>query len=523
VEVRGLSRDDSVALLQSPGVDDDLADLQRAALQLDGHPLGLELISGYPSIRTVNWSEERARIAADVLGTVALDPGTEALLEALSMSDGPLPTHALADHLGLTDTNVQQAINEGVQYALLRDDRNTFLSVHPLVKDLYLLRARRDAAWEDRVNDLATRSVGFLRRLEVGTPLYVDTLVNSFRLLGLAGRLQEAIELRADLFGALEQAATELYRKRSYELAVEYFDQVVAADPSNISARLYLARALASVGSISRARAEVNEADDRSPGNPYVARVRGRVEFVAGDLESAVTEYQRALSLRPTYRQVRVDLAQVLIRLENWQLAREYIEPVADENPNPYVLSMYSQVLEHDEQWADAMYVMRRASRLEPENAIYHHRLGRIAEQLGDLDSAVTEYAAAIEQDPANVEAKLSLASILADAGSASDAQKLIDSIQEPSDRIRSVILNIEGKTLLSASDTDGARAKLSEALKLWRSPQNLGLACEIELAAFQKGRITKEVAAMRVQIFVGEMGPESSDYAEQLLSRLDQ
>lgn len=520
VNVGGLRRDDAVALLRSRGVHETVDAMQRAAMELDGHPFGLELLSGYPSIESVNWSEHRTRVAADVLGGIVLQPGTDSLMEALALMGGPLPASDFAHHLGLSAKGLQAAVGEASQYALIRDDRNAYLSLHPLVRDAYFLRARRDPDLPQRISDLADRSRTFLKKISVGTTIYVDSLVATFRLLGLSGRLDEALELRRDLFGSLEQAAIELYRSQDYRLATEYFEKVLDYGGRTLRPLLYLARCLAHLGRGLDAHALVDEAEDLSPADPWVVRVRGRVDFTLGDIDSAIANYERALTMRPTSRQTHTDLAQAYVQKEDWARASEHIQPLLDDDPSAFALSLHSQILEATEEWSEAYDVMSAAVRLDPGNTLYHHRLGRIAQQLGDVDAAMSEYATAIELDSGRSESKLSLASLLVDEKMIDEARTILSSIPEPGTKVRSVMYNIEARTHLASGNIGKARRAVQEALARWRSRQNLGLACEVEIAAIHDGEIDPTLGFMRVETYAEELVGFSPEYAEQLVSR---
>jgi tetratricopeptide (TPR) repeat protein len=351
----------------------------------------------------------------------------------------------------------------------------------------------------------------------------VDSLVTTFRLLGLSGRLDEALELRRDLFGALEQAAIELYRSQDFELAAEYFEKVLDYGGRLVRPLLYYARCLAHLGRGPEAHAIVDEAEDLSPADPWVIRVRGRVDFTLGAVDSAIASYERSFAMRPTSRQVRTDLAQAYVLKEEWARASEHLEPLLEDDPSAFALSLHSQVLEAAEQWDDAYEVMSAAVRLDPGNSLYHHRLGRIAEQRGDVDGAVREYASAIDLDSGRTESKLSLASILVDEQMVDQARAILSSIPDPSPKVRSVMYNIDARTHLASGNIAKARRAVQEALSYWRSRQNLGLACEVEIAAMTQGEIDLPLGVMRVKTYAEELAGFSPMYAQELVERAEQ
>jgi tetratricopeptide (TPR) repeat protein len=515
--VRGLEPAFAEALLRAAGADGTDALVRAAAAQLAGHPLALELTAGaLKSGSPVDWEQYRASTAQALLGELRVDPQTEMLLMALAAVDGPLPGEAFASHLSLPPEAFSRAVSEGSAYSLI-EERGGFLWIHPLVRDFYVRAVRRRPDFRDRIDDLATRSRNFFLGASHPPIVYVDSLLTSFRLLSWSGRLGEALELHQTAFGTLLETAIDLYNERRYREALQYIEAVIESTEENRKAKLYKARVLAYLSRGKEARETVDQLLTASPTDVELLRVRGRVEFILREWEGALAFFELARQQRPRSVPVLRDLGQVNIRLERWEAAREALsQAIGVDFPDAYVQSFYSQVLEHFGELNEARSAIEAATSLDPDNAGFHHRLGRIALLQRDRDTAKTEFRRALNLDPGLQESGISLASILADEGEPVAAREVLRKVERMPAVRPELLATISAKVAFAEGDYSSARDLVEKALANAREPESLILALRIELACFERDGVPADRIRARTEPFLLELRAQGVLDAEQ-------
>jgi tetratricopeptide (TPR) repeat protein len=467
--------------------------------------LALDIFANQTDV-DLSWTEQRVRLAPELIASASLSRITERLLETISVLDGPLPGHELAEHLGVNPEEFGQAVMEAESYSLLHESANGYLQTHPLIKDFFFRAFRRREDAQSQLNDLASRAKSYFPTTSMGTVLYVESLLSTFRLLGLASRLDEALALRSDLRGVLYQTAIELYQQRNYRQALGYFELVVGQDPFAPNTTLYIARCLAYLGQIDEARAMLSQLSGSGPTEARILRVRGRVEFIARDWDAAISYLEQALYLRPNYTPLLEDLGQATMRKGEWREARSFLQRAVNaERTSPFALTLYSQVLEHFGELGEARTWMERAVQQDSQNPAFHHRLGRIAQLLGDTSTALKEYARALELDPRNSESRVSLASLRVDLGEVPEARRLLAEVRR--DEVRATVMcNLYARVSLFEDNIDEARNLVSRALSHERSLENVGLAARIEIRALELRNTDCQTAQERIERMTEEL-----------------
>jgi tetratricopeptide (TPR) repeat protein len=521
--VRGLDEAYAIALLRAHGAESSETELRDAAREVDGHPLTLELAVTALKQGDIDWEDVRIQAAAPILGELRLSHVSEALLERVAAVDGPLAAEDYASHLAIAHDELQEAVAESVSYGVIAESDSGYLQLHPLVRDYYMRSFRRRPGFQEQAGELAGRAVEVLETTPPGTVVYVEALVSAFRLLGWAGRFDDAIALRRNLYGTLLETAIELYHQRRYPEAKRYFEVVIESTSESTQAELYLARTLANLGEIEEARALVDGVLRDRPRDHTAWRVRGRVEYIAHAFRSALAFYERALELRPGMPSVLRDIGQARMRIGDWHGARVALEEAVRRarDPDRWILFQYCQVLEHFRDYEAALLVMEDAIRRDPQNAGFHHRRGRIAEALGNEQLAIKEYEISVKLDPDLHESFISLASIAADRGQLDKAHAYLEQAARHH-APRRVLSNVRAKIALAQNDFNLARREVSAALEDARDIPNLDLAARIELQAIANEAASCEDAADEVKLYAEEIRLEgAADEAARLLEAL--
>jgi tetratricopeptide (TPR) repeat protein len=506
--VRGLEPGFAVALLRAAGAESDDRELRLAAVQLDGHPLALEVAArtlgsgGQP-----DWEAHRVTTASTMIGEIRLSDHAGELLEALAAVDGPLPGGAIAGHLKVTPEIYSEAVDEASSYALVEEQLG-YLRVHALVRDFYLRALRRRHDFRDRITDLANRSRDAYATAKTGSALQVDALLTTFRLLSWSGRLQEALELHQTAFGTLLQTAIDLYDERRYDMALYYLEAVIASTEDDVRAKLYLARTLANLGRADEARGLMAELLAENPTDVQLLRISGRVEFILRKWVRALEFFERARELRPQWLAVLRDLGQVNIRLERWEAAREELHKAMQlAEPGVYVRLYYSQVLEHFGELSEAHAVAESATRADPENPSVHHRLGRVSLAQGEQRAAREAFERALELDPNFYEGAVSLVGVLLDDNEVAAARNLAARIEGMPGVRPALRKTVQARVALAEGQTERAQQLADEALAVEREAETLTLVIRIAIARLHRDELSTETTRARIDPLLRELG----------------
>jgi Flp pilus assembly protein TadD len=200
------------------------------------------------------------------------------------------------------------------------------------------------------------------------------------------------------------------------------------------------------------------------------------------------------------------DLAQAKVRIEDWEGARAAAKAaIGFGGDTPYILNLYSQILENRREFVAAEEMMRRAVLGDPTNPTYRHRLGRIAQQQGKKREARDQYRKSVELDPHYQESWLSFASISADLGEFDAAEDALAHAEKLPVRM-AVVLNVKAKIALMRGELNAAQKYIDAALQQARDHQNLGLAVRILAKRAYVSDITRDRAKSEIALLGAEL-----------------
>ncbi|WP_159448850.1 toll/interleukin-1 receptor domain-containing protein [Demequina sp. NBRC 110053] len=487
------------------GGDEELAEVVEA---LQGHPLALEVVAPKLPLEASALVEQRIKIATDLVDPAALTVGTWRALEALAPIDGPVRAEVLAECVGVASQEMQRIVDEAIGHALLTWGSGGTLALHPLMRDYFLRSMRKDPAHRRRLDHMASVVYTEFERLGPDNALYVTTMVSCVKLLGLAGRFEEAVAIRRDLRGVLLETATELYHEKRYGELLPYLEEAVTdRDELDLEVLRLKAKTLAHLNRIDDARALIASLIRRWPTHAGVLRDAGRVELIARNWDAAISYFQRAIPFRRDPAQLWSDIAQARSRKQDWAGAAEAARTSIDlGGDTPWTLATYSQALENQGEFMEAEAMIQKAVTREPLNPGYRHRLGRIALQLGKFDRAIAEFRRSTEIDPSFHESWLSLASALADTSDLDGAEAAVERARSLPGTPRAIVGNLRAKVALQRDRFDDATRYIDEALSDRRDVHNLTLAIRIAVARGDQGLISAGQAAARVRTLAQEL-----------------
>lgn len=508
IYLQGLQPKHAIPLLRAQGASGEDDDLKAVTLELDGHPLALEVVAPQLPLNAASLNDKRHEIATDLIDPARIQSITWRMLEVLSLVDGPLSGEDLANNLELSAEEFSLAVDEATSYSLVRLADSGTLTLHPLLRDYYLRSFRKQPDYAPQTAALADILLARLSGIEPTDENYTASLLSTVKVLGLSGRLNEARNLRQGLIGTLYETGVELFHERRYEAALEHLEEALTGDDVvDLPVNRVRMKTLAQLGRFPEARALGDALVRDNPRDAGVMRDRGRVEQVDRKWSDAIAWYERAIPFRNNKAQLYADIAQVRVRMKDWPGAAAAAKTAIDMGGDtPYALSTYSQALEAQSMFVDARKVMARAVAREPRNPRYRYRLGRIAMQLDDRASAMREFARCIELDPQFVEAPLSLASVQIDEGLIPEAKETLARVEYSPGAPSAVLNNVRAKLALAEGDLGNAQAASDAALHDRRDSHNLTLAIRVSIARAEAKEIPVGQASAQAKLIAKEL-----------------
>lgn len=506
--LKGLSTGHSVTLLRDRGANDTDAGLKSVAVELDGHPLALEIIAPQLPLQANEIASHRVSIASDLIQPHKYRPGTWRFLELLAVVDGPIAVAALAENLEWSADQIQEAIAEATSFGVVDYSDLGYIYLHPILRDYFLRSYRKDPANAAKTAELASLSKARFDKKTVQDDDFVLSLLTTFRLLGMAGRFNEAKSLRAGLIGTLFSTANSLYQEKRWAEALQYLDEALTGNEElDRDALLLKSKCLAYLGKHSEARALGDALVASNPTSPKVLRDRGRIEFICRNWDSAIGYFERALPLRRNNAQLYSDIAQAYVRKEDWAAAAAAAKTAIDlKGDTAYTLNLYSQALEEQGLLAEAEKVMEMAILREPRNPVYIHRAGRIAQRLGRRDEALAHFKTATTIDPLQVESWLSISNLLIDTRDLEGARAALKKAEHLPGWPAKVAMNLQGRIELTDGHLFKAQGLVDSALSQGRDPQNLVLAIRVAIARANAGEVSSGQAQASIRLLAKEL-----------------
>lgn len=292
-------------------------------------------------------------------------------------------------------------------------------------------------------------------------------IVGVLLVLGGAGAADGAGTDQAPI-EALALVAQANLRLASGELAegLKLLRQAVKLDPESADLAEEFGLALADAGSTDEAIAQLRRASSLSPGGEGVLGMllAGAAQKRA-ELEDAVVHLQRGVDAVPHGPQVRMTLAQTLLRLGRGAEAWQQLQALLEDSPNdPRLLIPAGEALRQLGRTDEAMDYLQRAAAI-PELR------PRATLELVDTLAAAGRYKEAAEllggflkKEGATLAGLTRWATLLARAGERERAQEVLDEVLAKDPTLREALL-LKAVMFATKGDLDGAEQIYRRAL----------------------------------------------------------
>ena len=224
-------------------------------------------------------------------------------------------------------------------------------------------RLERDLQKYIRLNAYSYAIYEFEKKLEVEEPLgavplndaevsfYLgDVLLHTQRFEDAEKHLKQSLESNPNLGPALASIGTLLLQQKQWSEARDYFQKAVAADSSNYLVHYQYANLLSRDGyegaapsgsSGERFRAvqsEVKKAIELAPWFVESYRLLAYAANMTGEeLPATIALLKKAQAYAPGRQDLRLDLARLNLRMEDYAAARKLLEPIADQSSELHI------------------------------------------------------------------------------------------------------------------------------------------------------------------------------------------
>ncbi|HEX7720654.1 MAG TPA: tetratricopeptide repeat protein [Pyrinomonadaceae bacterium] len=214
-----------------------------------------------------------------------------------------------------------------------------------------------------------------------------DLLLHTRQLAGAEAQIQQALALSPDL--PMAEAAYGMLRVRQgrMEDARPYLEKAVTANSQNYLTHYYYAFALSSLSMneyrvvssyppdlAATMRAELKKAIALKPDFPESYSLLGFVNVVRNEeVDETIDLLKRALKISPANHRMLFMLAQLYLRQERFAEARQLLEPIAHNSPDPDMRKRAEGLLENvkhmEEQLAQIKEFQKQATTAQTESA----------------------------------------------------------------------------------------------------------------------------------------------------------
>ena len=211
--------------------------------------------------------------------------------------------------------------------------------------------------------------------------------------------------------------------------------------------------------------------DQLPPGDARLEYAQGMLSADLGYPEAAAASFRRAVASNPNFLVARQDLGGTLVKMGKWKEAAEILGPLAQVQPNSYIVAyMNALALQNSQRKKAAEGEVRRALTLDAKSADAHILLGIILSSQGQYQEAITELSNAATLDANSFDAHFYLGRsryALSDTAGATEALQKAVALRPDNPEARFFL----GTVLEVAGDQEGAMTQYKELQRI--SPED--------------------------------------------------
>jgi predicted Zn-dependent protease len=212
--------------------------------------------------------------------------------------------------------------------------------------------------------------------------------------------LRKAVALAPDRPEFEYDLGALLHQERKYAEAVPVLKRAIQLDPTNLTARLMLARCYVfsyhelQIPNFEELTLEqLNYIVKKNPRFPGVHHHIALVYINSGKPAKAIEELNTELRYDPANAQVRLELGEALLKLNQYRKAADELLVAAKQAPQvPAIQFALAKAYRADGQTAKALEPARKCVELDPRFADGHYLLGQLYRDAGQRDLAKQQF-----------------------------------------------------------------------------------------------------------------------------------
>ena len=167
------------------------------------------------------------------------------------------------------------------------------------------------------------------------------------------------------------------------------YQRAASEAPASPEPWIALAYLWSAQGNLEQADEALRQSLDRAPGYADLHYQRGLLDRARGDVKAALRSFRAALKQNPHYLVARMQEAESLYELAQWESARSSFLRVVNAGLESIdVWLRLGQTEEKLDRAAQAEVAYRRAAELDPQSGLPHLHLGHLYRRRGDRDKA---------------------------------------------------------------------------------------------------------------------------------------
>lgn len=277
-----------------------------------------------------------------------------------------------------------------------------------LVEDYFYDLAFNDSKCKEYCYKLEKNLLRMIEKIDLN---YMRLVPVAVHILTLNGKIDKAMQIRAELTATITSSMWDMYNHREYEEANDVAEQLIKIDNQNVEARYVKALCLTRFDEDKEAEAILSDLLNEDVDN--VARyyyALGRLQKKQGKYDKAIELYKTAILHRRRYLSPYRELAECYILMDDINEAKNAIIKAKEiDESNVFVILLEARMLQKEDCADKAIQLLENQSIFEKEPAQIFFRKGRAFDQLGEKDKAKECYIQALNYDKKTYDAKLCL------------------------------------------------------------------------------------------------------------------
>jgi tetratricopeptide (TPR) repeat protein len=309
--------------------------IQPIVRYVGGHPLAARLIASYlivesPSSLTNKQfvSNFKLRVAEYMLRDILphLSDGEIKILQTIAIAETGLTTEdltAIKEIRRFSVSELQETVSK-LSHQLLITQEADYLRLHPYLGEFFVKRSQMEGTYRETAKELSERmykkamaafsQLQTISEKEKDIKKYVQLSQQllryaspAHRLLLIAGNKERAGNIPYRFSGDIREMVFITYQRlHEYERSLEYADEWLKIEPTDLEIALYRARSLRQLGKLDDAERyliNIKNVSDRIA-QAKIDRELGWIARNKNDLSSAIKHFRRAAVRRPDQRPV---------------------------------------------------------------------------------------------------------------------------------------------------------------------------------------------------------------------------